>query len=436
MQPEASVVSKSAAGRTGLATGLAWNLVSLAFLALAGIALNIAIGRWYSPAALGTFNVVFAIYILLSQLAAFGLQFSALQAVSTAGADDPVKLRRIVQGGLLACFAIASLVTLCAFLGTPLLARLFPAVPDFAGAWVLAAPGLIPFALNKFLLGVVNGLQHMRAFAVLQAGRYVFILVSLGVLTAFGAPGYSLAVVLSLGEFILLCASASYVASVVPLRSGWREALGESMRHLRFGIRVLPAGMVGELNTRVDVLMLGALLNDRIAGIYSIAALIFEAALQAVVVVRNNISPQLARSMADGDKAGILRFSRMLGLGVTLVMGLGALAAYALYPHIAGLLFGDQDFAAARQPLFWLMLALPFAAAPLCYSLILSQANHPTLQSAAMTLSLAVNFLGNALLIPRFGMEGAAIAMGLSVITMGLAVVLISRLVLRVRLFI
>ncbi|CAM5219670.1 Membrane protein involved in the export of O-antigen and teichoic acid OS=Bosea thiooxidans OX=53254 GN=SAMN05660750_04429 PE=4 SV=1 [Bosea thiooxidans] len=436
MQPEALAVSKSAAGRTDLATGLAWNLVSLAFLALAGILLNIAIGRWYSPAALGTFNVVFAIYIFLSQLAAFGLQFSALQAVSTAGVDDAVKLRRIIQGGLLACLAIASLVTLCAFLGTPLLARLFPAVPDFAAAWVLAAPGLIPFALNKLLLGVVNGLQHMRAFAVLQAGRYVFILASLGILTALGAPGYSLAGVLAVGEFILLCALASYVARIVPMRGEWREALHESRRHLRFGIRILPAGMVGELNTRVDVLMLGALLNDRAAGVYSIAALIFEAALQAVVVVRNNISPQLARSMAASDRAGILKFSRKLGLGVTLVMAFGALGAYLLYPHVAGLLFGDQDFAAAHQPLFWLMLALPFAAAPLCYSLILSQANRPALQSLAMTLSLAVNFLGNALLIPRFGMEGAAFAMGLSAIAMGIMIVVISRLALRVRLFI
>lgn len=435
MQPASSAGARNAGGRTGLATGLAWNLVSLAFLALAGIFLNIAIGRWYSPAALGTFNVVFAIYIFLSQLAAFGLQFSALQAVSTLDTGNPARLRSVVQGGLLACLAIAVLVTLCAFLGTPLLARLFPAVPDFASAWLLAVPGLIPFALNKFLLGVVNGLQHMRAFALLQAGRFLFILVSLGALTMLHAPAHALPAILALGEFMLFCVSASYVARIVPMRGSWRNATSESMRHLRFGIRILPAGLVGELNTRVDVLMLGALVNDRTAGVYSIAALIYEAALQAVVVVRNNISPQLARSMAAGDKQGILRFSRILGLGITAIMIVGATTAYVLYPHLAGLLFGDQDFAAARHPLFWLMLALPFAAAPLCYSLILSQANQPTLQSVAMMLSLAVNVSANAVLIPRFGMEGAAIAMGLSAITMGLAVVIITRRALGIRLF-
>jgi O-antigen/teichoic acid export membrane protein len=435
MRPSSAESAAPKPARTGLATGLLWNLISLAFLALAGIFLNIAIGRWYSASALGTFNVVFAIFIFLSQIAAFGLQYSALQAVSTADSADPRLLRRIVQGALGTCLAISVLVTLLAFAATPLLARFFPAVPDFAGAWLLAAPGLVPFALNKVLLGVVNGLQHMRAFAMLQAGRFVFILASLGVLTALGAPAYSLAVILPLGEFLLLFASLGYVARVVPLRGGWRDTLGESLRHLRFGVRVLPAGMVGELNTRVDVLMLGALLNDRAAGIYSIAALIFEAALQAVVVMRNNISPQLARSMAVGDTASILRFSRLLGVGMTLLFALGATCAYWLFPYLAGFLFHDSDFAAARAPLFWLMLALPFAAAPLCYSLLLSQANRPGLQSVAMALSLVVNIAANLLLIPRLGMEGAAIAMGLSAITMGLAITVIARVALKVRLF-
>ena len=42
-----------------------------------------------------------------------------------------------------------------------------------------AAPGLFCFAVNKVLLGVVNGLRRMRAFAIYTSLRYVLIAVGL-----------------------------------------------------------------------------------------------------------------------------------------------------------------------------------------------------------------------------------------------------------------
>ena len=49
-----------------------------------------------------------------------------------------------------------------------------------------------------------------------------------------------------------------------------------SLRHLNFGIKAVFSGLVNESNTKVDIIMIGLLLNDKDVGIYSFAALFIE----------------------------------------------------------------------------------------------------------------------------------------------------------------
>ena len=123
---------------TSIATGVVWNIAALGFLAAAGIVLNLVVGRTYGPATLGAFNVAFAIYIFLSQIAAFGLQFSALHAVSVMRSGQREALSRTVYGGLLLCAGIGGLVAIGGILGTPLISAVFPRVRDLSTAWLLA----------------------------------------------------------------------------------------------------------------------------------------------------------------------------------------------------------------------------------------------------------------------------------------------------------
>jgi stage V sporulation protein B len=341
----------------------------------------------------------------------------------------------VVYSGFGLCLAIALAVTLAALALKSQIAALFPRVPDLETAWLMAAPGLLFFAANKYLLGVVNGLQHMRAFAVFQITRFVGILVGLALMIVAGAAGKYLALILTIAEVLLSVALVAYVVRAVPpvMLSGLISAM---RRHFRFGLRILPAGLVAELNTRVDVLMLGALMNDRAVGIYTVAALVYEAALQAIVVLRNNISPQLARDIKENAADRILSFSRKLGVLVTVVMVTGAAIGLALFPLFLEIVFPSKDFAEATPPLAWLMAALCVAAGPLCYSLIFSQADKPGWQSIVMLVMLSFNIALNLILIPLLGIAGAGIATGASAIIGAIAIVVLSRSVLGIRLFV
>lgn len=426
--------ARSRRAQLSIGSAILWNLASLGFLAVAGFVLNIVIGRYYGPETLGVFNVTFAIYIFTSQIAVFGLQLAVLHAVSVAHHDDMKETAEIVYSGLFLCVTIATAVTTLAAFATPLIVSLFPRVPDLGTSWLVAAPGLVFFAANKYLLGAINGLQHMRAFAVFQAARFGCIICGLVIFVVIDAEGRYLPIILTAAELCLFFVIISYVMKAVPPL--WPLMLGSQLkRHFDFGFRILPAGLVAELNTRVDVLMLAALVNDRAAGIYTVAALVYEAALQAVVVIRNVINPKLARDIQSNAKETILAFSRSLFATVTCVAVFGAGLAILLFPPFLSFAFPGQDFQESSQPLFWLMITFSFAAAPLCYSLIFSQAGKPFWQSIVMVIMLAANITLCAILIPWLGISGAAIALGFSNLIGGVLVIGLSRCLLGLRLF-
>lgn len=411
-----------------------WNLASLGFLALAGLALNIVIGRYYGPETLGVFNVTFAIYIFTSQIAVFGLQLAVLQAISVANHQDMKETAGIVYSGLFLCLAIATAVTTAAAFATPLLVSLFPRVPDLGAAWLVAVPGLVFFAANKYLLGAINGLQHMRAFAVFQAARFGGIICGLAIFVVVDGEGRYLPIILTMAETFLFFMIISYVMKAVPPK--WPLAIRSRLkRHFDFGFRVFPAGLVAELNTRVDVLMLAALVNDRAAGIYTVAALVYEAALQAVVVIRNVINPKLARDIQSNATKSILEFSRLLFAIVTSAAVFGAGSVILLFSFFLSFVFPGQEFQEASKPLFWLMAIFCFTAAPLCYSLILSQAGKPFWQSIVMIIILGANITLSAIMIPLLGISGAAISVGLSNLIGGALIIGLSRFLLGIRLF-
>lgn len=420
---------------TPLASGIIWNAAALVFMALAGIVLNLAIGRAYGASALGTFNIAFALYIAFSQVAAFGLHLSALHHVAAHAGDSPQPLATLVRSGLVPCLATAVVVTAVALASVDVVAAVFDSIPDLAAAWMVAAPGLVAFALNKYLLGVLNALQHMRTFAALQALRYLLIMLVLGALYAADSPAKWLASALSIAEWGLLAIALPCVGTAVPGLHTAPLSRDDMRHHVRFGARVLPAGVVSELNSRIDVLMVGALLGDRMAGIYSVAGLVFEAALQAVMVIRNNLNPRIARAIAAAQTSRMLRDSRVLAAVLTPLLAVGAALTWWLLPHTLPLVFPTAEFAGVAEPLAWLLLALPLAGAPLCFGMVLSLAGLPFWQSVQMSAATGICVGLSWVLIPALGLAGAAIAMGTATIATGLIGVVLIRRLRGIRLF-
>lgn len=390
---------------------VAWNLASFGVLAVSGIVINIVIVRAHDKAALGVFNQVFAFYILLTQLAVLGVHFSALKHISH-NARDRKRCAEIATAAVVLVAAMGLVIACGTYLSREIVAHWWRSEGVGTGL-AIVAPGILFFALNKVYLNILNGLRHMRAYAVFQAARFIFIVVSILVMVRLGLSPDLLAASLTVSETLLLVLMLVYVyGGVLPIRLNGQ--MGTWIReHARFGIRGFLSGALAEINTRVDVLMLGFLASDALVGIYSFAALIAEGFSQIALVVRRVVDPIIGERFAQGAFESIGRYAGKIRRVVYPAMAAVTIAAVAIYPLGLRIVAPEDSLSASWGVFAILMVGVFLNAGYRPFLGLLLQGGRPgthTLLTGVLVLS---NVVLNAALIPPLGVYGAATATGL-----------------------
>jgi O-antigen/teichoic acid export membrane protein len=393
-----------------------WNFASVGVLALAGLAITLAIPFRYDAAAFGVYNQVWAAYIVFSQAAVVGIDRSTLRALSERPGDR-ARVRAVIAGALAPAVTIAAAVAALFWgLREPLAAWLDS--PGVAEGIEAATPGLFFFALNKVGLAVVNAAHRMRAFALYTSLRYAAMVAGLGVVIAAGLEPSRIAFLFTFAEGLLFLPLAFEVGRTLARAPGETPGAGWldwSREHLRYGVKSVGSGMLLELNSRVDVLMLGRFLGDAQVGVYSFAAFVAEGAFQVLVALQNVYNPALAEHLGSRRVAEL---EALVAKGKRWTYGAFAIvAALALagYPVLVAVLDKDE-FAAGWAPLALILLGMTAVSGYMPFAQTLLMGNRPGWHTGMMASIVLVNVAGNAALIPWLGLEGAAAATGLCLV--------------------
>jgi len=395
-------------GRAG-ALDTVVNLAGLGVTGISGVLLLGVIATVYGAAELGRFNLVFAIYLIASQVATLAIHHGVLHHLGRARAADDAARRTVLLGAVSAVVLSASTTVLALTLAAgPVLEALGRGDLTAGVRLGIAASGA--FALNKVLLNALNALARFRAFGAAGATRGLLLIVSGGALAALGAPGARL-------PLLLLLTEAGLAALLAVLLR--KELFGGTWDHasvatwartfLRFGVRGFAGGFLSDLNTRVDVLCLSLFVDDRAIGIYSLAAVLAEAAHQVPIVVRSLQSPRIVTLVARRDEAGLRTLLTAFRRTLQPAMLVAGSLAVALYPSAARLLGGD-GFTEGRLSFAILVTAVWLVSAHTPFTLLLVQGGDAAGNSLLLTAAVLVNIAGNLALIPLLGIAGAAVA--------------------------
>src|SRR5262249_11212702 len=144
----------------------------------------------------------------------------------------------------------------------------FVAISGFVGRWLdnlgvaigmlWAGPGLVFFALNKVLLGIVNGPRRLRALAIYKSIRYLLMAAGLVIARAIDLHPYKLAGIWSFAEGVLCCVLICELVATVQIRKA-RAWFAATRQHIRYGRSGLLATLAFEANSKLDVWMLGVM---------------------------------------------------------------------------------------------------------------------------------------------------------------------------------
>jgi O-antigen/teichoic acid export membrane protein len=395
--------------------GLIWNYMSLVILAISGILINIIIASFYGSSTLGIFNQVYAIYIMASQFAVGGIHFSTLKHIAE-NSQYTNKHNKIFFSALFLAGLFGFVIFLVIHFSANMLGNILQS-KEVAHGLVLAAPALLVFSINKVMLAALNGLHRMRIFAIGQGLRYLLMVLFVLALVIIDLTDYWLTGAFLFSELVLFLFLGPIILhqfkfTITTINKEWIN------QHFTFGIKGFFSGVFIEINSRVDVLMLGIFTTDKVVGIYSFAAMLAEGFYHLFVVVRNNLNPILVQLIAQkriNELHALVRKTQRIMypamLGIALFILITFLPALAFLP--TGTEFTDSfPVLAILIGGFWLISGyVPF-------DMILTQAGFPEFQTLFNAVGVAINIVLNAILIPIFGSLGAASATATSFILM------------------
>jgi len=399
------------------------NYAALAFVACSGILINVLIVRQFSPAELGIFNISYAFLVIVSQLSTFGVHQSCLRAISI---SDSEQQPQILQAGLLLVGLISFSVAISFYLIIPIIAGTL-AVSNIAGSLDIISIALVFYSLNKVLAFSINGMRRMKLFAMAQAGRALLLLSYIALVSFYPDWNYPLAGAFLCSELILFITMALVLSPMLRIDKHFDSLANWIRRHFKFGKEAFLSGFSTELNTRLDVLILGIFFSESTVGVYSFVSMLAEGFHQLVVVVKNNINPMLARMIRNQKLPDLEMFSNRIFVVVFTGFLLSSLTLCLIYPFLAQFLELGIEIESAVSILITLLVFMVLASGWLPFNQILTQAGLPWLSSRLYLVAMTINLCLNLLLVPNLGMFGAASATGVSWISFAIILELVVR---------
>jgi len=434
-----AVGSRSSGDVRMLARGGTLALAGVAASAVLQFLLVLVVTRGLGAVGAGIFLEAVALFTIVAGVAQFGANTGlvrSLPRLTVLGRAD--ELRRVVAVAILPVFALSIAAATAIFVLAPQLTGLLfhgidaetavATVRIFACVLPLAAPTIV-------ILSATRGLGSMRPYVavqnvVLPALRLLLVLVI--VLAGLGGAAVAAGWAVPLGAAFV--AGAIWLRRLLPDRPA-RPPAG-SVRELasefwRFSAARGLAGILGMTVTWVDVLLVGALRSTREAGIYAAASRLSIAGAYALQAVGMAIAPRISALLTSGRHQSVEDLYR---LGTWWLMALTwplYLTLIAWAPFVMGL-FGPE-FAAGQSAMVILSAAMLVNLATGNVTVVLLMSGRSALNLANAFASLVLNATLNAVLIPAYGMTGAALAWAASILFINLAPLVQVRLGLGVR---
>jgi O-antigen/teichoic acid export membrane protein len=406
--------------------------------AVFGTLFVVVVTNGFSPSTAGTLFAATSAFLILESVAFLGtdtglVRWLPVQLASGRSAD----LRRtLVVAG-------APVVALSVLLGAGLFLSAAPLAPHLVGRGAAGAMTdmlrvlgvVLPVAaLHALVLAATRGLGSIRPTVVVEnVGR--FGLQALGVVVVHLAGGGSQALVLAWAvPYVLgLVVAGSWLRVLVNARTSdggpptsWRRLAREFWAYtaLRAVARVMQTGL-----KRSDIVLVAALASPAQAALYTAATRFIVLGQLFVQSVQQALSPQISSLFARRDEGAALSVYRAATLWSMIV-------AWPLYLVLAGSasrlmgVFGE-GYGGAADVVLILSLTMLLATACGPVDSVLLMAGRSWLSLRNSTVSLAVNVGLNLLLVPAWGIRGAAVSWAVAIVVRNLLPLLIVRRQLR-----
>ena len=380
--------------------------------------LSVFLARALGPAGYGQYAFLFSLAMSLGLIASLGsntLNVRMVASYVTTGQWGAI--RSLLAEGRIAILLASAL--LCGVLVASL--HLLGSLDAWGGPLVFIAVAMVPLlAISHQRVGALRGLRRVVKSHVPEMLVVPGFALSVGFLLhmVIGAERFTSATALSVQ---LAAVFTAFVIGTVFLLRSMPEQVGRSPRQphrlewFHAAVPLLVVTIMQLVKQRGDVILLGALTTPEIVGKFFVAAQLVVLIAFFNMAVTMTLQPVIASLWVEGRTAKlqrVLHLCTLAGLAVALPIGLIFIFAAE---QVIGLAYGSAYSDAAICLVILSVGRLIFAATgPMLQALTMT--GHESDAAWMVAISAVVSIALYLLLIPRYGMEGAALAHSISLV--------------------
>jgi len=390
---------------------LLWNFSSFALIAVLGVLVNVVIAKTYGNEGLGVFNQVYAIYLMLSQLAVGGVHLAVQRYIpiysNRVQERSTILFSSLLISGILSIIIISLAYTFYWLPGKLLHSN------SVQESYQLTMFGLLFFSFNKVLISFHNGLRNMKAFAIFQLLRYVFLMAGILLVVYLNLGIIYLASSLAISEVFLFIICFLYSLKFLSFNLNFSHFNSWNKINFKFGKKALAGNFLLDINTKVDVFVIGIFFSDALVGIYSFASTFAEGFMLLPVLVRNNLNPVLAKLKTKSNKQFVSKILKISIRKSFKFIGFFALLGILFFPLVFFIFDINENRFILWSIFSTLVLCMGISGGYQPLLMMLNQFGKPLQQTYLIFLLFSANLLLNLAMVPFFGISGSAIATGL-----------------------
>jgi len=376
-------------------------------MAFIGLVTSVILARALGAEGRGQLAVIMLLPALLSIFLNLGVSPANVFYISSKSVPTNVALRTNI---LLAFF----LSFLGVSISVPLL--LFKSNTLFPGSslgLLLFGVALFPTKLlDGFLVSIINGQQRFREYAIISLFSpflYLFALIVFVWMLGIGVIG---AVISKL---------AVSVVSLIVLFLFFRKYFGQpcskqeianySKQCFNYGGRTYLSNIMAFVNYRADLFILNLFLLSENLGIYAISVTLAESLWLLSKGISTVLLPKLSELHGDEGKRKML--TPFIARWVFLLTFAAAAVTAIVIPHVIKILYGTE-FMPGVKPFRILLIGIVLGAFSRVLANDIAARNFPQYNFYTAIAVVSLNVTMNFILIPKWGIIGAAVATSLA----------------------
>ena len=392
---------------------------------LSGYLLFYIIAKEFGASGVGFFSFAWTLLMVSVVISKLGFDTSIVKYIATyASKKQPEYITGIYLKSLKFIVLSGIIVTAILLLFSGDLSIVFFKSLKYKTHIIYLAFAVLPLTLLNINAESQKALKKITLYSALQNGSinlFLAVVFYLMLFTHFSNDYYAIVFSLLATIFALMIISFVFVKKNIGFRTGSKKLKISNKTLLKTTIPMLLSNSLFLIMSWTDTLMLTAFKTEADVGIYNTALKIASLTTIVLIAINTIAMPKYAEL-----KENSLRFKKFIKQTTFIIIltSLPIFLAIVLFPDFFLQIFGTE-FTAGKNVLITLSIGMFFSAFSGSTINILNMSGHEKKAYNILVYSAILNLILNFILIPVYGVEGAAIATTGTTIIWNLAAVVV-----------